>query len=108
MDQEAKQNEEQMSDPIEDPVHSGEKSMFWGVHIRDITQKLDIMELSFQVKQHTRPLDFLSFFAGITRATKIKNEAKHFLPLYRWKTPFKSNAHGIVFNRTSKTTLKPP
>ena len=103
-----------MSDLIEDPVHSGETSLFWGVQIKDITQKLDIMELPFQVKHHTRHPDFLSFFSGTNGATKIKkvaqalNGTKYFLPLYRWKRPFKSNAHGIVFNRTSKTTLKPP
>ena len=99
---------EQMSDHIEYPVHSGEKSLFWGVQFREITQKLDRMELSFQVKHHTRPPDFLSFFAGTTEAIKFKKEAKHFLPPYRWKRAFKSNTHGIVFNRTSKTTLKPP
>ena len=80
----------------------------------DIAQKLDIMELSFQVKHHTRPPDFLSFFSGNNGATKIKkmaqalNGTKYFLPFYCWKRPFKSNAHGNVFNRTSKTTLKPP
>ena len=92
-DQEAEPNEEQMSDSIEDPVHSGEKSLFWGVYIRDITQKLDIIELPFQVKHHTRPPGFLSLFAGITGATKIKkvaqtlNETQLFLPHYRWKRP---------------------
>ena len=112
--QEAEQTEEQMSDSIEDPVHSGEKSLFWGVYIRDITQKLDRRKLPFQVKHHTRPPDFLSFFAGTTGATKFKevaqslNATKFFPSPYRWKRPFKSNAHGIVFNRTSKTTLKPP
>ena len=84
-----------------------------GVQFRDIAQKLDRMELSFHVKHHTRPHNFLSFFAGTTGATKIKkvaqelNETKFFLPLYHWKRPFKSNAHEIVFNRTSKMTLKP-
>ena len=95
-------------------MNTGEKSLFWGVYIRDITQKLDGMELSFQVKHHTRPLDFLSFFGGTTGATNNKkmaqslNAKKIFLPSYRWKKPFKSNAHGIIFNRTSKMTLKHP
>ena len=75
MDQEAEQMEEQLSDLIEDPMHSGEKSLFWGVHIRDITQKLDRIELSFQVKHHTRPPDFLSFFARTIGAIKVKNVA---------------------------------
>ena len=106
--------EEQISDLIDDPVNSGETSLFWGVQIKDITQKLDRMEIPFQVKHHTRPPDFLSFFSGNNGATKVKNvaqivnETKFFLPPYRWKRPFKSNAHGNVFNRTSKTTLKPP
>ena len=114
VEQEAEQMREQMSNLIKDPVHSGETSLFWGVQIKDITQNLDRMELPFQVKHYTRPPDFLSFFSGTTGATKIKkveqalNGTKYFLPLYRWKRPFKSNAHGIVCNRTSKTTLKPP
>ena len=114
VEQEAEQIEEQLSDKIKDTVHSRETSLFWGVQFRDNTQKLDRMELSFQVKHHTRPPDFLSFFSGNNGATKIKkmaqalNETKYFLPFYCWKRPFKSNAHGIVFNRTSKTTLKPP
>ena len=114
MEQESEQMEEQMSDLIEDPVHSGETSLFWGVQIKDIAQKLNRMELPFQVKHHTRPPDFLSFFSGTTGETKIKkvaqalNETKYLLPSYRWKRPFKSNAHGNVFNRTFKTTLKPP
>ena len=71
------------------------------------------MELPFQVKHHTRPHDFLYFFQGTTGTTKNKKmaqapkEIKFFLPHYHWKRPFKSNVHGIVFNRTSKTTLKP-
>ena len=114
VEQEAEQMEEQMSDLIEKPVHSGETSLFWGVQIKDITQKLDRMELPFQVKHHTRPPDFLSFFSGNNGATKVKkvahalNGTKYFLPFYCWKRPFKSNAHGIVFNRTAKMTLKPP
>ena len=114
VEQEAEQIEEQLSDKIKDTVNSGETSLFWGVQFRDITQKLDRMEIPFQVKHHIRPPDFLSFFSGITRATNVKkvaqtlNETKFFLPPYRWKRPFKSNAHGNVFNRTSKTTLKPP
>ena len=113
-DQEPKQIDEQISDSIGDPAHSGEKSLFWGVYIRDITQKLDRRKLPFQVKHHTRPPNFLSFFAGTTGATKFKEVTQSlkatnfFLSPYRWKRPFKSNAHGIVFNRTSKTTLKPP
>ena len=62
MEQEAEQNEEQMSDIIEDLVHSRETSLFRGVQIRDITQKLERMEIPFKVKHHTRPPDFLSFF----------------------------------------------
>ena len=71
-DQEPEQTEEQMSKLIGDPVHSGENSPFWGVQFRNITQKLDRMELPFQVKHHTSPPDFLSFFAGTTGATKNK------------------------------------
>ena len=110
-DQEPEQIEEQMSELIEDPVHSGEKSLFWGVQSKDIIQKLDKRKLPFQVKHHTRPPDFISFFAGTTGGIKFKevaqslNAAKIFPPPYRWKRPFKSNAHGIVFNQTSKTTL---
>ena len=75
-----------MSELIEDPVHSGEKSLFWGVYIRDITQKLDRMKLPFQVKHHTRPPDFISFFTGTTgvknnkKMTQSLNAIKLFLP----------------------------
>ena len=75
-DQEAEQIKEQMSDLIEDQVHSRETSLFWGVQIKDIAQKLDKIEISFKVKHHTRPPNFLSFFAGTTGATKIKKEAQ--------------------------------
>ena len=114
VDQEAEQMEEIISEHSEDTGHSRETSLFWGVEIKDIAQKLDRMELPFQVKHHTRPPDFLSFFAGTTGATKNKkvaqalNDTKFLLLPYRWKRPFKSNAHGIVCDRTSKTTLKPP
>ena len=113
VEQEAEQMEDQMIEPSEDLRHSRETSLFWGVQIKDIAQKLDRMELPFQVKHHTRPPDFLSFFAGTTRTTKNKkvaqalNDTKFLLLPYRWKRPFKSNAHGIVCDRTSKTTLKP-
>ena len=114
VEQEAEQIEEQLSDKIKDTVNSGETSLFWGVQFRDITQKLDRMEIPFQVKHHSRPPNFLSFFSGTNGATNVKkvaqvlNEIKFFLPPYYWKRPFKSNEHGNVFNRTSKTTLKPP
>ena len=77
MDQEAEEMEEQMSDHIEDLGHSGEISLFWGVHIKDIAQKLDRMELLFKFKHHTRPHNFISFFSGTIRATKIKMWHKH-------------------------------
>lgn len=59
VEQETEQMEEQMSDLNKDPEHSGETSLFWGVQIKDINQKLDRMEFPFQVKHHTRPPDFL-------------------------------------------------
>ena len=68
--------EEQLSDQIEDLRHLGETSLFWGVQIRDITQKLDIMKLPFQVKHHTIPPGFISFFARTTGAIKFKKVAQ--------------------------------
>ena len=76
-----------------------------------------LTEWNFHLKSSTIQdllIFFLSFFSGNIGATKFKkvaqalNETKFFLPPYRWKRPFKSNAHGNVFNMTSKTTLKPP
>ena len=74
-DQEPEQTVEQMTDSIEDPVYSREKSLFWGVQSKDITQKLDRRKLPFQVKHHTRPPDLFSFFAGTIGAIKFKEVA---------------------------------
>ena len=96
VEQEAEQIDEQLSDKIKDTVNSGETSLFWGVQIRDITQKLDRMEIPFQVKHHTRPPDFLSFFSGNNGATKIRkmaqalNETKYFLHFTVGRDPSKA------------------